>query len=210
MPGPERESVTNLPPDEYKGAIAARYATGQTPWDTGVPCPEVLRCVADGDLPGGTLLEVGCGTGTHAIALARAGFRVTAVDLVESAIRRAREKARQANVAVDFRQGDLTQLDLGGPYDCLLDVGVYHGIRNRDLKGFVSTLARVSRHGTRWLSLAGSASDPCQEGPPPKVSEADLRRELEPTFRILRAREFRYELRPDFQPLFWSILLEYP
>lgn len=209
MAGRERKSITGLPPDDYKGAIAARYVTGQTPWDTGVPCSDVLRCVAEGDLPRGRLLELGCGTGTHAIALARAGYRVTAVDLVDSAIRQAEEKARQAGVAVEFRPGDLTQLDLGGPYDCLLDVGVYHGIRNRDLAGFLSALARSSRPGTRWLSVAGSANDPLPDGPP-RVTEADIHRELEPTFRILRTREFRYELRPDFQPLFWSILLERP
>jgi ubiquinone/menaquinone biosynthesis C-methylase UbiE len=187
--------------------MAQRYASGQTPWDSGVPSSELVRVIEEGGLPGKTVLEMGCGTGTNAIELARRGYRVTAVDLVEEPIRRAREKAGRARVEVDFRCGDLTRMDLGGPYDSLFDLGLYHGIRNRDLSGFTSTLTRVSRPGTRWLSLAGNAREVQPVGPP-VVREDEFRRELEPLFRILQVREFRFNLRPDFQPLAWSILME--
>lgn len=183
------------------------YATGNTPWDSGVPSSELIRCVEAGELPGTSLLEFGCGTGTNAIELARRGYRVTAVDLVDLPIEKAREKAHQAGVDVKFISGDLTKLDLGGPFDCLFDLGLYHGLRNRDLAGFLSTLRRVSRPGTRWLSLAGNAKEVRADGPP-VVREEEFRAELEPLFRILRVREFRFNLRPDFQPLAWSILLE--
>ena len=205
--GGHRADVTRLDPAEYRREIAQRYATGETPWDSGVPSAEIIRVIEEGGLPGVTVLELGCGTGTNAIELARRHYRVTAVDLVEEAIQRARRKAREAGITVDFRQGDVIRMDLGGPYDCLVDLGLYHGIRNRELPGFLSTLKRVSRPGTRWLSLAGNAKEITSSGPP-VVSEEQFRSELEPVFKILQVREFRFDLRPDFQPLAWSILME--
>jgi methyl halide transferase len=206
-PDKSRNAITRLPPDEYVHQISERYATGETPWDSGTPSAELIRVIDAGKLPGKTILEMGCGTGTNAIELARRGYRVTAVDLVPMAIQRAREKARTAVVTVAFHAGDLTTIDLGGPYDCLLDIGLYHGIRNRNLAGFKSALQRVSRPGTRWLSLAGNAKETTPVGPP-VVREEDFRAELEPMFKILEVHEFRFDLRPDFQPLAWSILME--
>jgi SAM-dependent methyltransferase len=160
-----------------------------------------------GGLPGRTALEFGCGTGTNAIELARRGYKVTAIDLVEEPVAKAREKSRRAGVDVDFRVGDLTRAALGGPYDVLFDSGVYHGIRNRDLEGLLATAGRVTRPGSRWLSLAGNAREARPDGPP-AVSEGEIRRELERDFRILELREFRFDLGPAFQPLAWSILME--
>jgi len=206
-PNRSRRDITRLPPDEYVHHISERYATGETPWDSGTPSTELIRVIEAGKLPGSTILEMGCGTGTNAIELARRGYQVTAVDLVQMAIQRARERARSAGLTVDFHAGDLATIDLGGPYDCLLDIGLYHGIRNRKLAGFKSTLQRVSRPGTRWLSLAGNAKE-TTPGDPPVVREEEFRAELEPLFKILEVHEFRFNLRPDFQPLAWSILME--
>jgi len=193
---------------DYAQAIRADYIAGETPWDTGVPNPELIRMVEKGGFPGSGILELGCGTGTNAVELARRGYRVTAVDLADVAIFKARERATTAGVNVDFRVGDLTQMDLGGPYDGLLDLGVYHGIRNRDLDGFLRAVVRLSRPGTRWLCIAGSANSPRRDGPP-VVREEEFRAELGSAFKILDAHEFTYlELAPDFRPPFWSILME--
>ena len=193
--------------DEYSEAISRRYASRDTPWDSGVPSAELVRVLDAGLLPGTTVLEMGCGTGTNALEMARRGYQVTAVDLVRLAIRRARAKAQRTRVKVHFRAGDLTRLALGGPYDVLFDLGLYHGIRTRDLPGFLKTLERVSRRGTRWLCLAGNAREPLENGPP-VVREEEFRLELGGLFKFLEVREFRFELRPDFRPLAWSILME--
>ncbi|HTS33865.1 MAG TPA: class I SAM-dependent methyltransferase [Thermoplasmata archaeon] len=193
---------------DYAQAIRADYIAGETPWDTGVPNPELIRVVEKGGFPGTAVLEMGCGTGTNSVELARRGYRVTSVDLADVAIFKAREKAKSAGVNVDFRVGDLTQTELGGPYDCLLDIGVYHGIRNRDLTGFLRAVVRLSRPGTRWLCIAGSANSPQRDGPP-MVREEEFRAELGSAFKILDAHEFTYlELAPNFRPPFWSILME--
>ncbi len=190
------------------GEFEKSYAIADTPWDSGIPSAELVRVLDAGLLPGKAVLEIGCGTGTNAIALARRGYRVTAVDFVDLAVRRAREKAREAGLEIDFRVGDATRIDLGGPYDVVFDRGVYHGIRTRNLLAFLKMLDRVTREGSRWLCLAGNAKEPMEDGPP-VVSEQEFRSELEPLFKILEVREFRFTLdREDFRPLAWSILME--
>src|SRR3989442_2774918 len=94
------------------GEFEKSYRTADTPWDSGEPSAELVRVLDDGLLPGKTVLEIGCGTGTNAIAFARRGYRVTAVDYVELAVRRAREEARKAGFKIDFRGRDSTQMDL--------------------------------------------------------------------------------------------------
>src|SRR5882724_7661213 len=98
-----------------------RYEAGETPWDSGRPSEELLRVLDAGKLTGKTVLEIGCGTGTNAVELARRGFQVTATDLVDQAIQSARDKARQAKVNVDFRVADVLRDSFGGPYDILFD-----------------------------------------------------------------------------------------
>ena len=203
---PRSPGISHLPPDECAAAFRQRYLDGQTPWDSGRPNSELIRVVDERGLPGRRILELGCGTGTNAIALARRGYSVTAVDQVDVAIDLARSKAETAGVHIDFRVGDLTKMDLGGPYESICDVGVYHGVRNRDLDGFLAAVKRVSRRGTRWLTLAGNAREALPDGPP-VVTEEEIRRELGPLFRILQIRECRFDLRPDFQPLAWSVLM---
>ncbi len=44
------------------------------------------------------ILDIGCGTGRHSIELARRGWKVTGIDLSESQLARARQKAEEAKV----------------------------------------------------------------------------------------------------------------
>lgn len=66
------------------------------------------------------VLDVGCGTGRHAIELARRGYTVTGVDLSHSLLDRARQKAMQAGVSPTFLQHDARAL----PYTAEFDVAL--------------------------------------------------------------------------------------
>jgi len=62
------------------------------------------------------ILDIGCGTGRHAIELVRRGYKVTGIDLSPSQIERARAKAAAAGVAPDFRVGDARALPFKGDF----------------------------------------------------------------------------------------------
>lgn len=63
------------------------------------------------------ILDIGCGTGRHAIELAKRGYNVTGIDLSENQIKRAREKAQEAGVTIDFQIQDARNLPFDGEFD---------------------------------------------------------------------------------------------
>jgi SAM-dependent methyltransferase len=60
---------------------------------------------------GGRLLDIGCGAGREALAFAREGFRVTAIDVAPRMIEAARRNAAEAGLAISFRVQSVTELD---------------------------------------------------------------------------------------------------
>ena len=99
----------------------------QPPWDTGITPPELIEFM-DGHPPG-RALDLGCGTGTNAIALAKRGWQVTGVDFARSALRAARSKAKTAGVQVNFHYADVSKLTgISGPFNLVLDIGCFHGL----------------------------------------------------------------------------------
>ncbi len=130
---------------------------GRPPWDTGITPPEVVEVVEGGTVPPGRALDLGCGTGTNAIYLARHGFEVIGVDSAVLAILKARRKARRAGVRVRFRLGLVTRLDfLPWPVDFALDIGCLHGLWPTDRQGYAQALAHHIRAGGYYLLYAWS------------------------------------------------------
>jgi len=120
-----------------------RYWLGRPPWDTGITPPEVVALIESG-LPPGRALDLGCGTGTNSLYLARHGWDVTGVDFVARAIQKARRKAREAGVRVHFRRGDVTDLsDLIPPFHFVLDVGCFHSLTRAGRQSYAEHLARL-------------------------------------------------------------------
>jgi 2-polyprenyl-3-methyl-5-hydroxy-6-metoxy-1,4-benzoquinol methylase len=66
------------------------------------------------------ILDIGCGTGRHALELARRGYAVVGVDLSESQLRRAREKAAASRLSIDFRRHDARELPFAGEFDLVI------------------------------------------------------------------------------------------
>lgn len=63
------------------------------------------------------ILDIGCGTGRHAIELTKRGYAVTGVDLSDSQLQRAREKARTEELKIDFRKMDARNLEFDQEFD---------------------------------------------------------------------------------------------
>jgi 2-polyprenyl-3-methyl-5-hydroxy-6-metoxy-1,4-benzoquinol methylase len=66
------------------------------------------------------ILDIGCGTGRHALELAKRGYRVTGIDLSEPMLRRAKEKATAENLTIDFRQQDARALSFLQEFDLVI------------------------------------------------------------------------------------------
>ena len=63
------------------------------------------------------IIDIGCGTGRHAIELAKREYNVTGVDLSENQIKRAREKAKEAGVVIGFQIQDARNLSFDSEFD---------------------------------------------------------------------------------------------
>ncbi len=111
------------------------YKTGDTPWETGQVSSELQGVLAESAIQPCCALELGCGTGASAVWLAQQGFDVTACDLSTLAINRARQKAKEARVSVNFIVADVLNppADLVGPFDFFFDRGCYHVVRREDV-----------------------------------------------------------------------------
>lgn len=70
--------------------------------------------------PGAAVLDVGCGTGRHAIELARRGFAVTGLDLSAEMLARASEAAGAQNVHVEWIRSDAARFTLTQRYDAAI------------------------------------------------------------------------------------------
>jgi 2-polyprenyl-3-methyl-5-hydroxy-6-metoxy-1,4-benzoquinol methylase len=64
-----------------------------------------------------TILDIGCGTGRHSIELARRGYTVTGIDLSESQLSLAKEKAAAAGVTIEFIQKDARDFEFTNGFD---------------------------------------------------------------------------------------------
>ena len=63
------------------------------------------------------ILDIGCGTGRHSIELAKRGYNVTGVDLSDTLIKRAKEKAAEHRVIIDFQKQDARALPFLNDFD---------------------------------------------------------------------------------------------
>lgn len=130
-----------------------RYLLKNTPWDTGISPPELMTFIAEH--PSGRALDMGCGTGTNAITLARHGWEVHAIDFALPAIRAARRKARRAGVQVRFYHRSVTQTDdLPAPFDLVLDIGCYHALPREAQRTYAENLGRLLAPGGTLLLYA--------------------------------------------------------
>ena len=105
-----------------------RYKIEEYYWGTmpGEMCLELLRrCYPTRPL---RLLEVGCGEGKDAVFFARNGYQVTAFDVTESGIEKAKRLADIHQVEVNFFRADLHDYRLDEEFDVIYSSGVFHHI----------------------------------------------------------------------------------
>ena len=66
------------------------------------------------------ILDIGCGTGRHSIELGKRGYNIMGIDLSESQLKRAKEKALEQNLSINFQQHDARQLPFVNEFDLVI------------------------------------------------------------------------------------------
>ena len=123
---------------------------GRPKWDTGISPPELLDFIEHHKPT--RAIDIGCGTGTNVITLAKAGWRVTGVDFASRAIRLAKQKIKSSGTQADLRIGDATSLKgIPGPYELALDIGCFHSIHKDGKEKYLKQLDRILTPNGFWL-----------------------------------------------------------
>jgi cyclopropane fatty-acyl-phospholipid synthase-like methyltransferase len=113
------------------------YRIGFYPWEDALgqrsfttKITELFEHEEDGrHAPYGRALDIGTGSGIWGVELAKRGWQVTAIDLVEKALERARERVAASGVEMDLVNGDVTDLpssSVGHGFRLVLDTGTFH------------------------------------------------------------------------------------
>lgn len=150
--------------DLRKWFFTFRYAFTDPPWDTGETPPEVLDYLHGH--PPGRVLDLGSGTGTNLITLARHGWTGVGVDYVGQAVRTARRKARRAGVEsrVTFIKGDVLETEqVAGPFQLILDIGCFHIFEGPEIDRYRNRVHQLLAPGGHLL-LYVHLRDPDQDG----------------------------------------------
>jgi SAM-dependent methyltransferase len=174
--------MTDLPDfGDSRGPLRPREAhefdqfyEGTPPWDIGRPQPAFVALAEAGVLTG-RVLDVGCGTGEHALLAAGLGLEATGVDAAPTAVARAREKAGERGLEARFLVADACDLGaLREQFDTVLDSGLFHVFEDADRARYVESLAAAIRPGGRYFMLCFSEHQPGDWGPR-RVTQAEIR-----------------------------------
>ncbi len=162
----------------------------QLPWfHTGLDA-DFEQALERFEITAGSLLDIGCGPGTQAVALARRGFAVTASDISWSAVESARRLAKAEKVTVDFHVDDVLKSKLSGSFDLILDRGVFHCFADTvDQKAYLATIRRLLKPESLLLLKCFHQDETREEGPPGRYGEGDICRFFAERFELLESRD---------------------
>jgi SAM-dependent methyltransferase len=152
------------------------YRVGFHPWEEAEHIPEFVERISElvsrdengGGPPHGPALELGCGSGVWGVHLAKRGWQVTSIDVVEKALGRAHERVRDAGVDVRLVQGDVAALreaGVGSGFRLVLDTGTFHGLTPAQREAVGREVSAVAGDDATVLLLAWN---PRRRGPLPR------------------------------------------
>jgi ubiquinone/menaquinone biosynthesis C-methylase UbiE len=140
------------------------------PWDSGITPPELFEFIQSH--PAGRAIDIGCGTGTNVITLAKTGWQVTGFDFASRAIHIAKRKAKRAHTQANLFTDDATRMKkVSGQFDLALDLGCFHSLQNK--ADYLTQLDRILAPNGFWLMYGFLA--PVSNPTAPGIADSDLR-----------------------------------
>jgi len=156
------------------GEAFDRFTSATDSFADNVERPAIERMI--GDVAGARVLDLGCGSGPYAVWLAERGARVTGLDLSQTMISLAQERARARNVQADFRVADIRDPLPFDDAECDLVITATALHYVEDLDATMKEVARVLKPEARLIAsvlhpmstaLFPSAGPEEMEGPDP-------------------------------------------
>src|SRR5262245_28481063 len=168
--------------------------TGQPPWDIGRPQKAFVDIA---ERVTGSILDAGCGTGDNALYFAGRGHKVTGIDFVAEPINRAKQKAAELGLTVNFLVMDALSLkELPEIFDSAIDSGLFHVFSDDDRRRYVEGLASVLKPGGRLFLECFSDDEPGEQGPR-RVSRKEIEDAFSEGWVVEGVEPTRFEVRPD-------------
>ena len=161
------------------------YKIGFHPWEDLAEHPpfagKLLELVAreeDGrEPPYGPALDLGCGSAVWGVRLAKRGWEVTGIDVVEKALRRARDRVDEADVEMRLVHGDVTalrQAEVGSGFRLVVDTGTFHGLTDAQREAMGREVSAIAAPDATLLL---DCFAPRRRGPLPRgASRTDVER----------------------------------
>ncbi len=183
--------MTDLPGRQH---FSDAYAA-EAPWDIGRPQRSFIAVTDEVRSP---VLDSGCGTGDSALYFAERGHQVVAFDFLEEPIRRARAKAAERGLAVDFRVADALALAQSDErFNTVLDSGLFHVFSDDDRRRYVAGLAHVLNPGGKLFLQCFSDAEPAGQGPR-RITLEELHAAFADDWTIESIQPVQFELNPKF------------
>lgn len=138
------------------------------------------------------ILDVGCGTGRHAIELARRGYQVTGIDLSAGQLKRAREKAREAGVAVRFLKKDARKVRFHEQFDLVMMIcegGFSLMETDAENHAILASCAGALKNGGKIIFTCLNALYPLMKSPGKILNESTTAKTSRTSFDISTLRE---------------------
>ncbi len=147
---------------------------GTPPWDIPQPQPAFVALAKAGAVQG-SVLDAGCGTGENALYFASLRHETWGIDSSPAAIERARHKALERALSVEFRVHDALALEgLERTFDTVTDSGLFHVFSDEDRVRYVESLGHVLVRGGRFFMLCFSDRQPGSFPVPRRVTQEEI------------------------------------
>ena len=138
------------------------YAIGFHPWEeTDPPFARKISQLFDREEKGrqppyGLALDLGTGSGIWGIELAKRGWQVTGIDIVDKALQRARDRVQKTGVDMRLVRGDVTALraaGIGSDFRLVLDTGTFHDLNSAQREAMGREVSAVTARDAIVLLL---------------------------------------------------------
>jgi SAM-dependent methyltransferase len=140
------------------------YSIGFHPWEDAATDPPFAEKISElfdreengREPPFGPALDLGTGSGIWGIQLAKRGWQVTGIDIIDKALQRAHERIQSAGVGMRLVHGDITALraaGVGSGFRLVLDTGTFHDLNDAQREAMGREINAVSTRDATVLLL---------------------------------------------------------